>query len=34
MDPLESISHTRKIRAVIVGGKLVPVMEKREEMAR
>jgi imidazolonepropionase-like amidohydrolase len=28
-DPLEDISHTRKIRAVVVGGRLVPVAELR-----
>ncbi len=28
-DPLEDISHTRKIRAVVVGGRMVPVMELR-----
>ena len=33
-DPLESISQTRKIRAVIVGGKYVDVMGKREAMTR
>jgi len=32
-DPLESISHTRKISAVIVGGKLVPVAKMRDAMA-
>jgi len=34
MDPLESISHTRKIRAVVVGGKYVDVMAKREGMVQ
>ena len=33
-DPIESISHTRKIRAVIVGGKLVPVAEMRDAMVQ
>ena len=28
-DPLEDISHTRKIRGVVVGGRWVPVMELR-----
>lgn len=28
-DPLEDISHTRKIRAVVVGGRLVPVSDLR-----
>ena len=31
-DPLESISHTRKIHAVIVGGVYVPVAENRDVM--
>ena len=34
MDPLQNISHTRKIRAVIVGGKYVDVARLREEMTQ
>jgi imidazolonepropionase-like amidohydrolase len=30
-DPLENISHTRKINAVIIGGELVPVSTLREQ---
>ena len=33
-DPLESISHTRKIHAVLVGGRYVPVAESREAMVQ
>ena len=29
-DPMEDISHTRKIRAVIVGGKYVDVVKNRD----
>ena len=32
MDPLESISHTRKIHAVVVKGKLIRVKETRERI--
>lgn len=32
MDPLESISHTRKIHAVIVGGRFLPIREMRDAM--
>lgn len=31
-DPMETISHTRKIRAVIVGGKYVDVVKMRDAM--
>jgi imidazolonepropionase-like amidohydrolase len=34
MDPLESISHTRKIRAVVLGGSYVDVVRMRDEMLR
>jgi imidazolonepropionase-like amidohydrolase len=30
-DPLENISHTRKIHSVIVGGKLVPISKLRDQ---
>ncbi len=33
-DPLESISHTRKIRAVILGGKYLDVVKMREAIAQ
>ena len=33
-DPLESISHTRKIRAVLLGGKYLDVVKMRESMAQ
>jgi len=33
-DPLESISHTRKIRGVILGGKYLDVAKMREAMAQ
>ena len=31
-DPMETISHTRKIRAVIVGGKFIDVVKMRDAM--
>jgi len=34
MDPLESISHTRKIRAVVLGGRYVDVVKMRDELMR
>ena len=33
-NPLEDISHTRMIRAVILGGRLIPVAELRERLLR
>jgi len=34
MDPLESISHTRKIRAVVLRGRWIPVAELRDRALR
>ena len=34
MDPLESISHTRKIHAVVLGGKYLDIVQRRDEMMR
>ena len=33
-EPLESISHTRKIRAVVLGGRYLDLVKMRDEMVR